>query len=102
MTQPSRPWLLPLLAHLMLLISLPFWLLALVFSPLLLAGFEPAPPLSAYLTLAVFWLLPTLILVLLVLLWYALYQGYALRANRLSIILLALQSGALLWLLLAH
>ncbi|PTY37849.1 hypothetical protein BGP77_15360 [Saccharospirillum sp. MSK14-1] len=102
MPPTSRPWLLPLLAHLMLIVTVPFWVFALIFSPLLLANYDQGPPPAIILLFALFWIVPVMLIALFGVLWHALYKGYALRANRLASLLLAAQLMALLWLLFAH
>jgi len=99
MTPTSRPWLLPLLVHLVLIASIPVWFITLVFSGLLLTGHDSAPPLAAYLLFALLWLTPATIVVLLLVLWHALYRRLAVRANRLAIALLTIQIISLLLLL---
>jgi len=99
MTQAPRPKLLPLLAHLVLIASIPVWFITLVFSGLLLIGHDPSPPLAAYLLFALLWLTPASMVILLLMLWHALYRRLAVRANRLAIALLTLQIVSLLWLL---
>ncbi|MFG1495463.1 hypothetical protein ABMA57_02440 [Saccharospirillum sp. HFRX-1] len=99
MTQTSRPWLLPLLAHLVLIASIPVWFITLVFSGLLLTGHDPGPPLAAYWLFALLWLTPATMAGLLLMLWHALYQRLAVRANRLATALLIIQIISLFWLL---
>lgn len=99
MTQTSRPWLLPLLAHLVLIVSVPVWFITLVFSGLLLTGHDPGPPLGAYLLFALLWFTPAALAGLLLMLWHALYQRLAVRANRLAMALLTIQIISLLLLL---
>ena len=102
MTPTSRPWLLPLLAHLMLIVTVPFWVFVQIFSPLLLANYDQGPPPAVYLLLALVWMVPAVLIALFAALWYALYKRLAQRANRLAAVLLAAQLMALFGLLLAH
>lgn len=99
MMPTSRPWLLPLLAHLVLIASIPVWFITLVFSGLLLTGHGSAPPLAAYMLFALLWLTPATMVGLLLTLWHALYQRLAVRANRLAMTLLTVQIISLLLLL---
>ncbi|WP_108124181.1 hypothetical protein [Saccharospirillum mangrovi] len=102
MTQQKRPWVLPVLAHLALLCSLPFWILILAFSPLVLAGYESTPPTSAFMMLGLFWLPPLASIALIGTLWHALYHRLAKRANIVSVAFIVVQICAILWLLKAN
>lgn len=95
MTAESRPWILPVLAHLAVVISLPFWLLVVVFGPLVLAGYDGPTPFIAYAILAYYWLTPALCVPLLGWLWYALYHRQDQRANQLALALLVLAGSIL-------
>lgn len=100
--QQKRPWALPLLAHIALVCSLPFWFLILAFSPMVLTGHESTPPPMAYLMLGIFWLPPLISLALIGLLWLALYRKQAQRAVGYSVAFILIQVGAVLWLMQAH
>lgn len=99
MTQPKRPWLLPLLAHLVLVVSLPLWFIVLTFSLLVLAGGEAHRQVGSYLLLGFYWLPPLLLLALVGLIWHALYHRQGQRANWLCGLFIALQLLALILLL---
>jgi len=93
--ESSKSRVLPILAHVALLIAAPFWFMITVFSFLLFTGDVGVQPASIAL-FVLYWAGPVLSIILLLALWHALYRQLYARAKILSWALIALQAVAFL------
>ncbi|TQV74237.1 hypothetical protein FKG94_16660 [Exilibacterium tricleocarpae] len=91
--QTSKSWVLPAVAHLSLLLAAPFWLMVIVFSPLVFTGDVGVNP-GSVLVFVIYLSGPVTSLALLVAIWYALYRQLPGRVKVLSWCLIAVQVGA--------
>ena len=89
----STYWILPALAHLIIIIAAPFWFMIMVFSFLLFSeGYRPAQ----MLLFALYWAGPVISVILLLGLWHALYNQLLCRIKTLSFYLIGVQSIAII------
>ena len=81
-------WVLPVLAHLVVIIAAPFWFMIMVFSFLLFTGgYTP----MMMLLFALYWTGPVISMILLFGLWHALYNQLSARVKTMSLSLIGLQ-----------
>ena len=97
-SESSKPRILPILAHVVLLIAAPMWFMITAFSFMIFTGDVGVQPVSITLFI-LYWAGPVVSVILLLALWLALYRKSYGRVRVLSWGLIAVQLLALIFLL---